>query len=128
VNEAELKSALVKRVREEFPGFVVFRHEDTLTAGHPDISITGHRRTSWWEAKVERPDRSFDCPGLQERTMVRLARAGFATYIIYEFLSDGTRRTHTVLPADIKDWRQKSVSVEGINHNLILEALRVIHK
>ncbi|MEN6605875.1 MAG: hypothetical protein ABFD60_01430 [Bryobacteraceae bacterium] len=128
MNEADIKGALMKRIREEFPGFVAMRHEDRLTAGVPDISLTGHRRTSWWEVKVERPDRPFESSAVQQRTMVRLARAGHACYIVYEFRADGTRCTHTVLPDDIGDWRNHSVHIEGFNHNIVLEAIRVIHK
>ena len=52
MNESQFKAAVCKSIRKQLPGAVVFRHEDRLTAGIPDISVTWHGRTVWLEAKI----------------------------------------------------------------------------
>ena len=80
MNEASLKQALVALMRAELAPFVIFRHEDRITSGIPDISVTGNRHTSWWEVKFANPD--FKCPGIQELTALRLAAAGHACFFV----------------------------------------------
>jgi hypothetical protein len=64
MNEATLKSALVKLVRYEHPDWLVFRHEDKFMSGLPDISVTGGMATSWWEVKFIRD--GLSTKGVQE--------------------------------------------------------------
>lgn len=81
-SETKLKAALVETIRARIPSAIVFRHEDKLTHGIPDISITGYKKTIWIEAKFANP--GFKSRGIQELTMRRLARAGYAFYVVWE--------------------------------------------
>lgn len=82
MNESYLKSALMKELKLQLPGFVALRHEDVRSAGIPDMSLTGGGRTTWWEFKLAAP--RFASRGIQELTMLQLAAAGFARYVVWE--------------------------------------------
>lgn len=77
--EHPLKAKLTSVLRKELTGFVILRLEDKLQSGIPDMVITGNNRTSWWEIKAG----AFHSKGIQELTLIRLARAGYARYIIF---------------------------------------------
>ena len=101
MNESTIKSALVKTLRLALPGFVVIRHEDRFTAGVPDISVTGHGLTSWWEVKFANP--RLHSRDVQRLTALRLASAGVCFYVVYQ-LEDDMRRVAVVHPHWIEDW------------------------
>lgn len=97
MNETVLKVSLVQ-VARSYKGFVVIRHEDRFTHGIPDLSITYKKRTFWLEVKYADP--KFSTKGIQELTMMRLALAGFAYFIIY-YEKGKEKRTFIVHPKDI---------------------------
>src|SRR5262245_42456713 len=67
---------MLKSIR---PSFVAL---EMSTAGAPDRSISGNRRTTMWEFKHGTP--GFDSPGLQELLCMRLARAGHCRYVVWQ--------------------------------------------
>ncbi len=83
MKEGEVNRRLVKALRKELPGAVVFKHADQITAGVPDISVTWRRRTAWVEVKVIRQGKTFQSRGLQDMMMHRLSLAGHAFYVVY---------------------------------------------
>jgi hypothetical protein len=124
-DESKLKSKLMLRVKERLPGFVALRHEDVRSSGHPDISMTGFARTSWWEAKHGTPD--FESQGIQELTMRRLAAAGYARYIVWEERR-GIRRTLIVHPKHIgTDPLIAEASCVGFDHDFVIDCIRKAH-
>lgn len=70
MNEATRKAQLVKQIKATFPGFVVFRHEDSFTAGIPDISVSNRDvlKTVWLEVKYG----NEPLTALQEQTLRKL--------------------------------------------------------
>lgn len=54
MTEAQLVARVVKYLRTRFREAVVFKHNDRITAGVPDISITRRPRVTWLEAKMFR--------------------------------------------------------------------------
>jgi hypothetical protein len=108
--ESSLKLKLVTALKAWCPEFVLLRHEDYITSGIPDLSVTGNGRTTWWEVKHGTPD--FESKGIQELTLKRLARAGYARYIIFKENSDGSnKRIFIVHPDKIGNWE---VAEEGV--------------
>lgn len=97
-NESVLKLKLMEQIRKDLPGFVALRHEDVRTSGIPDMSLTGFAKTTWWEFKHAVP--TFDSTGIQELTMLRLAAAGYARYVIWEE-QRGIKRTLIVHPRHV---------------------------
>lgn len=95
--EGQYARQLVRELRT-IPGVVVFKHADSLTAGIPDISVTGNGKTLWLECKVIRTgtDRVPLRP-LQHQTMIRLSQAGMAYYIVWT--PRGVARIHPEWPA-----------------------------
>ena len=125
MNEQTLKAQLVKELRFFLPNFVIIRHEDRITSGIPDISITGHKIGSWWEVKNANP--KFASKGIQELMMLRLANSGFAYYVVYYDYQD-VQRTYIVDPKDIKKpidtWK---VFVPGFDHRWIVLQVKDLH-
>lgn len=123
--ESVLKSRLVDAIKKTMPGCVLIRHEDVRTSGIPDFSLTGYMRTSWWEVKHGTP--KFDSTGIQELTMLRLAGAGFARYIIYDENKVGqNKRTLIVHPKHLKDL-EPEVWCVGHDHRFIVEYITSVH-
>lgn len=120
--EALHKANLMLEIRNQLPKFVSFRLEDKMTKGIPDIVITGRGKTTWWEAKHGTPD--FDSYGLQELTMLRLAGAGVAYYIIW--LEKEGKQTLIVHPRNIQSLIPE-ISWVGFNHKAVVEYIRAIH-
>jgi len=125
MKESVLKANLVKTLRESLRTFVIMRLEDRISSGYPDIVISGNKITSWIEVKYGNPN--FASKGIQELTMLRLASAGFASYIVYwEKLAQ--KRTYIVEPKDIGkpiiEWMNY---VEGFDHSFVLGKVRLIH-
>jgi predicted HAD superfamily Cof-like phosphohydrolase len=82
MDEAYLKSRLVKACREVMPGGVAQRHEDKFSGGVPDLSWSWHGVTSWLEAKYARRGRRAEPTELQKIRIDDLRRAGVLTYVL----------------------------------------------
>jgi len=116
VNEATLKSALVHLGRQTLPGHVLLRHEDKMTAGIPDISVTGHGRTLWIEVKFG----VITGRGIQAMTMERLAQYGMAVYVVYALSGGVEIRTYDgVVLAKHGKLGQHSAVLDWIRSTLI---------
>lgn len=102
MNEAALKDKLVMIGRQALPAYVWLRHEDHGTIGIPDLTITGHGITSWWEVKYADP--TFVSRGIQELVMKRLGEQGIARYLI--FREDINRFVGVLTPTEFQDWRR----------------------
>jgi len=127
MTEAKLKSALMTLLRAPgvLPvGFVALRHEDRITAGHPDISVTGHGATTWLEAKHAHP--AIRSRGIQELTMLRLGRAGRAFYVIY-LEKDEVKETLIVHPSKMENWLQTPHRASGFNHRYVASFIKQTH-
>lgn len=125
-HEIELKGKLMEAIRARFAGVVAFPHQDVVSIGIPDISLTGFGRTTWWECKHGTPD--FESQGRQELTMLRLAAAGFARYIIWHENADGTsKRTLIVHPKQIGDLIAEEWCV-GFNFQFVVDYMKRVHQ
>lgn len=105
------------------PSFVTLRHEDVRTSGIPDVSITGLGKTTWWEAKYLNP--VFRSTGIQELTMLRLAAAGYARYVIWEE-KRGIKRTLIVHPKYV-DTLQAEASCVGFDMQWLVGKVKEAH-
>jgi len=98
VTESEYTRKLVKKLRRRLPKSVIFKFNDRLTGGIPDLSVTLNGLTTWLEAKhlkdqyvssnqlygmiVEvKPAR--DVPRLQWENLWRLRRGYLIVYTSY---------------------------------------------
>lgn len=54
MNEARVVQRLIKSLKQQLPGAVVYKHNDAVTAGMPDVSVTYKRRVLWLEVKYEK--------------------------------------------------------------------------
>jgi len=125
MNELSLVKDLVKLIRFHLPGFVVFRIEDKVTSGIPDIIITGNKKTSFIECKFANPD--FKSKGIQELNMNRLALAGFAFYVVYH-IGHTERWTYIVNPRDIgKSFDNWPLMSNGFSHKFVIDYIKEIH-
>ena len=129
--EGALKAKLLERVRLRLPKFVAFAHQDVQTAGIADVSLTGNKLTSWWEAKHGTPD--FDSPGIQELRCMQLAINGFCCrYIIWHEDKD-VQRTLIVHPSDVHyrpDWKfvgNAERECFGFNHDFVVDYMAHVH-
>lgn len=122
-NESSLKSALMRQVKLDLSGFVALRHEDVRTAGIPDLSLTGLGRTSWWEFK--HTVNGFDSTGIQELTMLRLAAAGYARYVVWEE-KKSIKRTLIVHPKHLGDLVPEAFCV-GFDMRWLVEQVKKAH-
>lgn len=126
MNEATLKGALVKLVRQKYPSYVVERTEDKFTHGTPDLSITGNKINSRWEVKYANPH--FKVKGIQELTMRRLAYAGYAFFLIYWESRSGERRTIIVDPEHINlPVEQHGNYIKGFDHHWVAGNIHEVH-
>jgi hypothetical protein len=115
----------MEMIKLHLPGFVAIRHEDVRRSGIPDLSLTGHGKDSWLEIKHGDPD--FDSEGIQELTMLRLAAAGYARYLIYmEDKDGGNKRTLIVHPKHLGDLEPEAGCM-GHDHRWVVEFLRERH-
>lgn len=125
MKESDLKRPLVKLLREVYPNFIIWRIEDPTTSGIPDIIVVGNKISSYWEVKRANPH--FKSKGVQELTMLRLARHGLAFYIVY-YEHAAEKRTYIVDPKDvgkpILDW---SDFVIGFDHHWIAKRIGDVH-
>lgn len=121
--EATLKSALMKEMRKQLCGAVLFRHEDQYTSGIPDISTTFNGCTVWWEVKFARP--SIRDRGVQHFTCSELARNGKCFYIVYYQKKD-EKQTLIIHPQFI-DTMKATASCKGFNHKWVVDHIKVAH-
>jgi hypothetical protein len=128
MTEHTLVKQLLTLAREELKGYVIQKHNDRAKSGTPDISITGREFTSWWEVKYADP--TFDSPGIQELTCMRLAVAGYCRYLIYDnrYSMPTTGILH---PNNIRNWTGKMDDYEwvrdGIAHKSFIEYVKTLH-
>lgn len=121
MNEADLKRRLKKAIEATMRGAVVFRHEDTFTAGIPDLSVTWGGVTSWWEVKYARIGRVAHPTKLQAYTLDQLNRAGHAGLIVY-------KETKVAGKAVFLGFAQgDAVRFPGFAHNDVAQAIRDLH-
>ena len=125
--EAELKANLVEMLRDHIRFAVVLRHEDIRTAGIPDISITFHGVTTWWECKHATP--KFASSGIQELTMMRLCANGYARYIIWYEKKGIPPHTLIVHPTMLAAYETKHEhSFDGLKSMQLIDHIRKVHK
>lgn len=101
--EAQLRTDFLTELEKD-KRFIALRHEFGAGAqpGNPDLSITGGRCTTWLEFKHATPQ--FDDNGRQLLTMMRLAAAGHARYVIWWESATGLgKRTMIVHPREVRD-------------------------
>lgn len=124
MTEAPLKAALVRELRKTLPrAAVVFRHEDRITAGIPDISVTWNGRTTWLEIKYANP--GLKSRGIQDLTLLRLAAAGVARYVVYRE-QKGEKRTGVIHPNEYgRDL--DGAWTDGFHHGFVVEVLKGLH-
>lgn len=127
MTEAELKDELVKVLRYELMGAIVFRHEDKYTAGIPDISVTYRNYTLWIEVKYANP--IILRRGLQTLTCVRLANQGHARVVIYEMDDTGEKRTiithpRNVMRGTVGEGSPDECMITGFNHQFVVKFIR----
>lgn len=135
-DEKILKNHLVAHARQLLPSYEVFRVETSETkVGVPDIVCNGDMRTSWVEVKYATPN--FKSREVQRQTVLRLAKTGFAWYIVfYEHL--GVKRTYIVPAEQIHAMPVSNLIytisptwtnvVEGFDYRRILIYLRGLHR
>jgi len=121
MTEATLKRALVKAIKDELQGAVVYRHEDAFSAGRPDISVTWEGVTSWWEVKYEPLGRTSRPTKLQAHEVERLGRQTVAGFVIYrDRVREGGKRAY------VATWEQEE-SFPGYDHIGVANAIRGHH-
>lgn len=124
--EGLLKAAWIKEMKKGLPHFVVLPHQDVRQSGHPDVSVTGHGRTSWLEFKHGDPH--FDDTGIQELTMLRLAAAGYARYVVYIENAKGlAKRTLIVHPKNFGSLEPEVWAV-GFDHRFVVDFIKQVHR
>lgn len=125
--EARLKGLLVKAIRAQLPGAVVYRHEDTFTAGIPDVSVTWEGVTSWWEVKAEPLGRTSTPTALQLRELERLSRHTVAGLLTYrERKREGGKRT--VLEVFAPDRENPTTVWPAYAHTAVANAILTYHR
>ena len=128
MTESELKDDLVRYLRYELKGAIIFRHEDKYTAGIPDMSITYRCVTIWMEIKYANP--TIHQRGLQTLTCVRLANQSLAWIVIYEE-KGGAKKTiithpRNVMQGTVAENTPDECMVPGFDHKLVAEFIRRI--
>lgn len=121
MNEATLVSSLTHLLRKELTYSVVFKHRDESTSGMPDISVTWHGKTTWLEVKFLNPkliDR-----GIQKLTMLKLAKAGSAFYVLYD---NTINVTCVVQPKNLESMVAEFVC-DGFDHLMVVDFIKRIH-
>jgi len=132
MNESTLTSALMHKLREQLRGYECFRHPASYLsqAGIPDVSITGYGRTTWLEVKFAKP--SIRSRGIQDQTMLRLAGAGRAYYIIYHLEHDikrmGIVHPRIVHDSDTNLWKYTGEWTLGFKHAMVADFIRRGHE
>jgi hypothetical protein len=127
-DESGLKRKLIRCIPT--PEFLVFAHSDLRKYGIPDLSLSGHGRTTWWELKHATP--RFATKEIQEVTCLRLARTSFCRYVIYHEYGD-TKETLIVHPSAVYGRRGivKQIAYEHsfaeFDHERVWEYMKSVH-
>jgi hypothetical protein len=79
--ENELKLELHHVIEQRYPMLQSLLHQQVRGSGHPDMSLSGNKRTVWYEIKHATPH--FESPGIQEWMCQRLEKTSRCRYIIY---------------------------------------------
>jgi hypothetical protein len=79
--ENALKLQLHHTIEESYPELQSIVHQQVRGGGHPDMSLSGFKRTIWYEIKHATP--YFESPGLQEWMCQRLEKTSRCRYIIF---------------------------------------------
>lgn len=130
--ENKLKAQLVGELGKA--GGVVIGHQDFRISGVPDLSWTIEYRTWWLEIKHATP--KCNSRGIQERTMRRLAHAGWARYIVYLARQEQQNWVHYTLiihPNHFAAWHEKGdghieASCIGHSHAFVVQYLLSEHR
>jgi hypothetical protein len=127
MNEGQLNRALVKTLRTELgPEYVVFKHFDRVTAGVPDISVTGRHLVTWFEVKYL--TRGLIARGQQRLMLERLGAADCAWYVLYVAPSEQLKNTYIVHPRNVETFARDFVMMtEGFTHRLTVDFIRGRH-
>lgn len=124
MKETDLTTKLAERFRKTIRNSIVFKHADSYTHGIPDISVTAHGHTSWWEIKYANP--KFASTGIQELNCLKLARVSICYYVIFDNAYNMTRIVH---PFQFKDWDRDMVAfTSGFNYDFVSEWAEKRHR
>lgn len=100
MNEASLVRNLVATLRVSFPGSIVFKHADRVTAGIPDISVTWKAKTVWLEVKYANP--RIHSRGIQSVIINRMSGVGQNVWYVI-FHKSGI---YMVKPINLERWQE----------------------
>jgi hypothetical protein len=126
--EHDLVAALLKLLKSELPSAIILKHANYVTAGIPDITVTLHGRTSWWEVKHATP--RIVGTGIQLLTARRLASQGDCHYIVYK-TANRFDSTHIVKPSEIGEngyfIADEFRTADEYNHGFVYRFIRQLH-
>lgn len=99
--ENEIKSAFFKRFEVLYPVrlYTVLQHQDVRKPGHPDSSVHGFGKSSFWEFKHATPN--FSTYALQEITCARLQKHTYCRYVLFFEYRD-TLKILIAKPSDVR--------------------------
>ncbi len=123
-----LKRGLMTACRTGLLGCVALRLEDKFLCGLADILIVWKPLTVFLEAKYAKPN--FDKKPIQELMMARLAKAGFARYVVWQEFHDGVKKTLIIHPAEVYGKGGKTslmlaeVECDGFHHDFVVDYIR----
>ena len=125
--EAELKAAFSQELKARLPGFMLLF---LASPGAPDRAVVGGGRTTYLEFKHGTP--SFDSPGLQELTCMRLEAAGECRYVVWQESAAGIgQRTLIVKPRAVHRRDGWLLDAEetflGFDHHSVIQWLKERH-
>jgi len=125
INEAKLTLALVKALKKGLPGYVIIKHHDQITAGVPDISVTGRRKTTWLELKYANP--GIIARGIQDKMMRDLGVAGSAFYVVYRANKLGRGAIGTTTEVCVPGAESYIRCSAGIDHEMVVDFIARLH-
>jgi len=115
LNEASLSRDLVETLGAYLQGSVVFKHNEQVTGGLPDLSVTFRGSTVWLEVKFIVCGEIID-RDLQWITARKLAKHGKCFYVLY-VMDEGAKSIWIVAPKDLDEWANKRVKyIDGHDH------------
>ena len=127
MTESSLTQLTMTACRAAMPGAEVLKHSDRFNGGYPDVTVTWHGVTSWWEMKFYN-NGDFESPALQNAQCRRLYNQGICYYAIY--VVDGAYREIRVVPPGLMpEWRTRgmAVVVGGLEHAVLANHIRNKH-
>lgn len=134
MTEATLKEKTVQQCRIVMPMCKTIKHQNMFGAGVPDVSLTWHGRTSWWEFKVAWEGREPSYRNQQRMVCLELAGAGVCYYVIFTVSKtlkpDIILQTAIVHPRNVVKgtWPYEPViRWPGICHREVAEFMRTKH-